>query len=86
VLDALPDFVLPASVSFASPEAQFTPKEVETRTEREKLMFRYKVKIDQALLEQHLEQVKTGVPGVSYVRLADGGAWPEWLAVKLPPP
>jgi HlyD family secretion protein len=85
VLDALPDFVLPASVSFVSPEAQFTPKEVETRTEREKLMFRYKVKIDRALLEQHLEQVKTGVPGVSYVRLADGGEWPEWLAVKLPP-
>jgi HlyD family secretion protein len=85
VLDALPDFVLPATVSFVSPEAQFTPKEVETRTEREKLMFRYKVKIDQALLERHLEQVKTGVPGVSYVRLADGGEWPEWLAVKLPP-
>jgi HlyD family secretion protein len=85
VLDALPDFVLPASISFASPEAQFTPKEVETRTEREKLMFRYKVKIDPALLEKHLEQVKTGVPGVSYVRLADGGEWPEWLAVKLPP-
>jgi HlyD family secretion protein len=85
VLDALPGFVLPASVSFVSPEAQFTPKEVETRTEREKLMFRFKVKIDPALLEQHLEQVKTGVPGVSYIRLADGGEWPEHLAVKLPP-
>ena len=85
VLDALPEFVLPASVSFVSPEAQFTPKEVETRTEREKLMFRFKVRIEPALLEQHLEQVKTGVPGVSYVRLADGGEWPEHLAVKLPP-
>jgi HlyD family secretion protein len=85
VLDALPDFVLPASVSFVSPEAQFTPKEVETRTEREKLMFRLKVKIDPALLEQHVEQVKTGIPGVSYVRLADGGEWPEHLAVRLPP-
>ena len=85
VLDAFPELVLPASVSFASPEAQFTPKEVETRTEREKLMFRFKVKIDQALLEQHLEQVKTGIPGVSYVRLADGGEWPAHLAVKLPP-
>jgi HlyD family secretion protein len=85
VLDALPGLVLPARVSFASPEAQFTPKEVETRTEREKLMFRFKVKLDQALLEQHLEQVKTGVPGVSYIRMADGGEWPEWLAVRLPP-
>jgi HlyD family secretion protein len=85
VLDAFPELVLPASVSFVSPEAQFTPKEVETRTEREKLMFRFKVKIDQALLEQHLEQVKTGIPGVAYVRLAGAGAWPEHLAVRLPP-
>jgi HlyD family secretion protein len=85
VLDAFPELVLPASISFASPEAQFTPKEVETRTEREKLMFRFKVKIDQALLEQHLEQVKTGIPGVSYVRLAGAGEWPEQLAVRLPP-
>jgi len=86
VLDAYPDLVLPATISFASPEAQFTPKEVETRTERETLMFRYKVKIDPALLEQHLEQVKTGIPGVSYVRLAGAGEWPAYLAVKLPPP
>ncbi len=85
VLDAFPGLVIPATISFASPEAQFTPKEVETRTEREKLMFRFKVKIDQALLEQHLEQVKTGIPGVSYVRLADGGEWPAHLAVRLPP-
>jgi len=85
VLDAFPELVLPASISFASPEAQFTPKEVETRTEREKLMFRFKVKIEQSLLEQHLEQVKTGIPGVSYVRLAGAGEWPEHLAVRLPP-
>lgn len=84
-LDAFPELVLPASVSFVSPEAQFTPKEVETRTEREKLMFRFKVKIDQALLEQHMEQVKTGIPGVSYIRLAGAGEWPEHLAVRLPP-
>jgi HlyD family secretion protein len=84
-LDAFPELVLPASVSFVSPEAQFTPKEVETRTEREKLMFRIKVKIDQALLEQHLEQVKTGIPGVSYIRLANAGPWPDNLAVRLPP-
>jgi HlyD family secretion protein len=85
ILDAYPDLILPASVSFASPEAQFTPKEVETHTEREKLMFRIKVKLDEKLLEQHLEQVKTGIPGVSYIRLAGGAEWPAYLAVKLPP-
>ena len=49
--DAAPEFRIPARVSFISAEAQFTPKEVETRTEREKLMFRVKVKIDPQLLD-----------------------------------
>lgn len=77
VFDALPDVTVPARVSFVAPEAQFTPKEVETRTEREKLMFRIKVKIDPELLVNHLEHVKTGVPGVAYVRLDPSADWPE---------
>lgn len=77
VFDALPDVTVPARVSFVAPEAQFTPKEVETRTEREKLMFRIKVKIDPELLVNHLEHVKTGVPGVAYVRLDPSAEWPE---------
>jgi HlyD family secretion protein len=32
VLDAAPHLVIPAAVSFVAPRAQFTPKEVETRT------------------------------------------------------
>ncbi|NIP93630.1 MAG: HlyD family efflux transporter periplasmic adaptor subunit [Akkermansiaceae bacterium] len=48
--DARPEVVLPAQVSFISPEAQFTPKEVETLSEREKLMFRMKVRMDPQLL------------------------------------
>ncbi len=77
VFDALPDITVPAKVSFVAPNAQFTPKEVETRTEREKLMFRIKVKINPELLMEHLEQVKTGVPGVAYVRLDPLADWPE---------
>nr|WP_170299766.1 HlyD family efflux transporter periplasmic adaptor subunit [Desulfobacter hydrogenophilus] len=77
VFDALPDIAVPARVSFVAPNAQFTPKAVETRTEREKLMFRIKVKIDPELLMGHLEKVKTGVPGVAYVRLAPQAQWPE---------
>ncbi len=83
LLDALPDVAIPARVTFISPEAQFTPREVETRTEREKLMFRVKVKIDPALLERHIEKVKTGLPGVAYVRLDDSAEWPQHLQ---PPP
>jgi len=83
VLDAAPSLVIPAAVSFVSPRAQFTPKEVETRTEREKLMFRVKVRIDPELLARNVEKVKTGLPGVAYVRLDAHADWPEYLRVKL---
>jgi len=85
VLDAIPEYVIPATVSFVSPEAQFTPKEVETRTEREKLMFRVKVRIDPALLAKHSAIMKSGVPGLAYVRLGTDVAWPESLQAQLPP-
>lgn len=83
LLDALPDVAIPARVSFIAARAQFTPREVETRTEREKLMFRVKVKIDPQLLEKHIEKVKTGLPGVAYVQLDSNAQWPESLQ---PPP
>ena len=84
VLDAVPQYVIPATVSFVAARAQFTPKDVETRTEREKLMFRIKVRIDPQLLAKYRDQVKTGLPGVAYVRLNAGAAWPEPLQVRLP--
>jgi HlyD family secretion protein len=83
VLDAAPYLVIPAAISFVAPRAQFTPKEVETRTEREKLMFRVKVRIDPDLLARNVEKVKTGLPGVAYVRLDPKAEWPERLRVKL---
>jgi len=84
ILDVRPDLVLPAKISFVAPRAQFTPKEVETHTEREKLMFRIKVRIDPELVKQHVEKVKTGVPGLAYVRLDQASEWPDYLQVKLP--
>jgi HlyD family secretion protein len=83
VLDAVPYLVIPGAVSFVAPRAQFTPKEVETRAEREKLMFRVKVRIDPELLARDVEKVKTGLPGVAYVRLDPHAEWPEHLRVKL---
>lgn len=85
ILDAVPEFVIPAQVSFVAANAQFTPREVETRSEREKLMFRVKVKIDPALLRAHIEKVKTGLPGEAYVMLGSEADWPESLGVRLPP-
>lgn len=84
ILDAVPQYVIPAAVSFVAARAQFTPKDVETRGEREKLMFRVKVRIDPELLKKYREQVKTGLPGVAYVRLNGSAAWPDQLQVKLP--
>jgi len=84
VFDAIPEYVIPGTVTFVSPEAQFTPKEVETRTEREKLMFRVKVHVDPDLLAKHSDIVKSGVPGTTYIRLGSDVAWPEQLQVHLP--
>ncbi len=84
-LDAAPEYVIPAAVSFVAANAQFTPREVETRSERDKLMFRVKVKIDPDLLLQYIDLVKTGLPGEAYVSLTSDLAWPEQFAVNLPP-
>ena len=85
VLDGIPDIVIPAKVSFVAPKAQFTPKEVETRTEREKLMFRIKVKILPEFLENNVEFTKSGVPGEAYVRLDSSAAWPDNLQHETTP-
>lgn len=66
-------------VSFVSPEAQFTPKEVETKSEREKLMFRVKIQLPAVIVAHYIDRIKTGVRGVGYVKVADSAAWPEWL-------
>ena len=79
LLDGLPDQAIPAKVSFVAPKAQFTPREVETRTEREKLMFRVKVQADPAWLAAHRDLAKAGMPGVAYVRLDPTRPWPDNL-------
>lgn len=84
ILDALPDYVVPATVSFVAAEAQFTPRAVETHSEREKLMFRVRIRIDPELLRAYRDRVKTGVPGEAYVRLDEGQPWPEALKANLP--
>ena len=84
VLDAAPQYVIPARVSYVASVAQFTPKTVETASERQKLMFRVKAQIDPGLLQKHLKQVKTGLPGVAWLKLDPQIAWPAKLAATLP--
>jgi HlyD family secretion protein len=85
VLDAAPQYVIPAQASFVAAVAQFTPKTVETAEERQKLMFRIKARIDPELLRKHIRHVKTGLPGMAYVRLDPRVEWPPDLQVRLPP-
>jgi HlyD family secretion protein len=81
------DFAVPAVVTFVSPEAQFTPKQVETASEREKLMFRVKVRVPTELVGAYIDFVKTGIRGVAYVRLGfTPPDWPPWLERRFEPP
>jgi HlyD family secretion protein len=85
-LDASPGLAAPGYVSFVSPEAQFTPKQVETRSERSKLMFRVKIQVPEEVVASYIEYVKTGVRGVGYVKLDQYAAWPARLQNLLTPP
>ena len=84
ILDAAPQYVIPAKVSFVASDAQFTPKTVETASERQKLMFRVKGQIDRDLLQKHLKLVKTGLPGMAWIKLDPQARWPANLEIKLP--
>ena len=83
VLDAAPKAVVPATVSFLSDVAQFTPKTVETAAQRQDLMFRVRVRVPPELLEKYSDYVKPGLPGVAYVKLDRDTPWPESLAAGL---
>ncbi|NMA20202.1 MAG: HlyD family efflux transporter periplasmic adaptor subunit [Lentisphaerae bacterium] len=75
VFDAAPNHALNARVTYIDPIAQFTPKSVETRLEREKLMFRIKANLNAEKLQQYISDVKTGLPGVAWVKLDPEADW-----------
>ena len=79
-LDAAPGIVIPATVSYVADVAQFTPKTVETAKEREKLMFRVRAKVDPELLSRYVAYVKTGLPGMAYLKTLPDAEWPASLA------
>ncbi len=85
ILDAAPELVIPARVTYVASAAQFTPKTVETRSERQTLMFRIKASIEPALVQRYERGAKIGMPGVAWVRLDPAVPWPRRLQVQLPP-
>lgn len=79
LLDAYPETPIPAAVSFIASQAQFTPKTVETQSERDKLMFRIRVRIDPDRSRVHAASVRSGLPGVAYLRADPNAVWPKNL-------
>jgi HlyD family secretion protein len=73
VLDAIPDRQFLARVVYVSEKAQFTPKEVEATEERQKLVFRVKIRFQ----EFDDPRLKPGMPGVAYIRLNPSAQWTE---------
>ena len=84
MLDANPDFAIPAKVAFIATQAQFTPKTVETKDERDKLMFRVRVRIDPERLRARAESVRSGLPGVAYIKIDPSIPWPDKLQGNVP--
>lgn len=83
ILDAFPQYVIPAYISYVSDVAQFTPKTVETASEREKLMFRIKARIPKELLKKYITMIKTGLPGMAYIRINPEESWPPDLEANI---
>lgn len=63
ILDAIPDYVIPAKMTFVASTAQFTPKSVETQEERNQLMFRVKLTIAPELLREYQQQARDAWQG-----------------------
>ncbi|WP_218932818.1 HlyD family secretion protein [Roseimaritima multifibrata] len=84
VFDVAPEYAARAKVTFVSPEAQFTPKQVETLDERDKLMFRVKVQLPPERVKPYLERIKTGIRGVAYVKVNSEAEWPDFLGRPFP--
>jgi HlyD family secretion protein len=85
ILDAVPEYVIPARVSFIASDSQFTPKTVETEDERKKLMFRVNLRIEPEELKRYYGRVEGGLRGAGFMLTSPDAKWPAELQVKLPP-
>ena len=64
-LDAYKNKTFPATITFIADNAEFTPKEVETQKERQKLVFRVKLTFD----DNSNREAKPGMPGDGYIEI-----------------
>ena len=73
---------LPATVALVDEQAQFTPKYVETASERENLVYRVKLRIPRETALAWPGVLKGGVTGDGYVRTGSQ-PWPAQLQVQV---
>lgn len=71
--DAYPDKPFPAKVTFVSSKAEFTPKEVQTKEERQNLVFRVKI----TARNNDDRSLKPGMPGIGLIRTNNDIRWPR---------
>lgn len=65
-IDALPNKIFKGKVTYISPEAEFTPKNIQTKEERTKLVFAVKITIDNPNYE-----LKPGIPADAFINIRD---------------
>lgn len=63
VIDAYPDRTFPGRVTYISPMAEFTPKNVQTKEDRTKLVFGVKIEV-----ENGERILKSGMPADAWIR------------------
>ncbi len=63
-VDTYPDKIYKGKIIYISPEAEFTPKNIQTKEERTKLVFAVKVRIENPNYE-----LKTGMPADATIKL-----------------
>lgn len=65
-IDALPNKIFKGKVTYITPEAEFTPKNIQTKEERTKLVFAVKITIDNPNYE-----LKPGIPADAFINIRD---------------
>lgn len=71
------DRAIPARIAFIAPDAQFTPKFVETASERDKLTYRVKLTVPADVARGLRGRLKAGMTADGYVRTDPRAAWPQ---------
>lgn len=77
------DAIFSAKISYIANHSQFTPKFVETKLEREKLVYAIKAKFPEYIAIKYHKILKSGLTCDGFVNIGNK-KWPSNLKIKLP--